>query len=300
MKNYLPKTTQCRILLTLLAGVTAAILAACQDDNAAAANTPVTPVAEPAQRINFGVYTADKATKVVEQFAPILRDLEESVSKKIGRPVKIQINVSSDYATGISALAKGEVHFSRLGPASYITASEENPNLQLLAMESKKGARTFNGIIAVHEDCEIEKLEDLKGQSFAFGSRLSTIGCFLSQAELMAAGLRGTDFEKFDFLERHDTVGMAVIAREYTAGALKESTFKELAEQGHPIKVLKKFENVTKPWVAHSSLDREVFDALRDSLLEMKGSSISKDGFLSALDSHYDPVRVAMKLAQNF
>ena len=210
------------------------------------------------------------------------------------------MRVSAEYEDGIEILTKGKVDFSRLGPASYITAKEENPDLELLAMESKKGSRIFNGIIAIRNDSGVKSLEDLKGTSFAFGDPLSTIGRYLSQSELLKAGLKGTDFSKFEYLGRHDTVGMAVVAGEYTAGALKESTFDDLVEDGSPLKALKKFNNVTKPWVARSSLDRETFDALRTSLLELVGSSISKDGFLPASDADYDIVREAMKLSQSF
>jgi phosphonate transport system substrate-binding protein len=253
-----------------------------------------------AQKIKFGVYTADKASAVVEEFAPILDDLEKAISDKLARPVKIELDVFSKYEEGVAAIADGRVHFSRLGPASYITAKEMNPELELLAMESKKGSRVFHGVIAIHRDCEITTLAELKGKSFAFGNQLSTIGCYLSQAELLKAGLKGTDLEKFEFLDRHDIVGMAVVAGDFTAGALKDSTFKDLVDQGQPIKALMEFENVTKPWVVHPSLDREVLDALRSTLLEMKTSSVSKDGFLPASDSDYESIRVAMAIAQNF
>ena len=260
----------------------------------------IAPEAPAAEIIRFGVYTADKATTVVEQFSPILGALETAVSERLGKPVQISMKVSSSYDGGISDIVDGKVHFSRLGPAAYVVAKTANPDLKLLAMESKGGGRTFYGIIAIHKDSEIGSLSELKGKSFAFGDPLSTIGRYLAQSELIASGIYGADLERYEFLGRHDTVGTAVAAGDFTAGALKESTFKSLVTDGEPLKVLKKFENVTKPWVVHPSLDAEIEAALKASILELDATSISKDGFIEADEKYYSSIRAAMEEAENF
>ncbi len=279
-------------------------LIGCQSNNEEPASVAETPaqtesVAE-SKVVLFGLYTADKASTVVEEFAPTIDSLEKSVNEKLEEPIEIQFKIANEYQQGISQIADGTVHFSRLGPASFVLSKEQNPDLQLLAMESKKGERVFNGIIAIHADSDIETVEGLAGKSFAFGDELSTIGRYLSQALLLEAGLSSDKFEKYEFLGRHDTVGMAVAAGDFTAGALKESTFKKLVEDGQPIKALTKFDNVTKPWVAHQSLDSKIVEAISQSLLEMESSSVSKDGFLTATEAHYAPVREAMTASKKF
>ncbi len=254
----------------------------------------------PCETIRFGVYTADKATTVVEQFAPILEALESATSEKLGRLVHISLTVSASYNGGISDIVEGNVHFSRLGPASFVMAKAKNPDLGLLAMESKGGKRTFFGIIAVHKDSEIGSVTELKGKSFAFGDPLSTIGRYLAQSELLKHGIRGADLKRYDFLGRHDTVGMAIAAGDFSAGALKASTFDKLVADGEPLKILQKFKNVTKPWVSHPTLDAEVAAALQASILELDATSISKDGFLEADEKYYTPIQTAMKRAEEF
>jgi len=93
----------------------------------------------------FGIYTADAASTVMRQILPLLDGLEAS----LGAEVQPQI---FNYEDGIQAIAEGKVDFMRLGPASYVMVSRQNPEIQLLAMESKKGGRTFKGVIAVHDD----------------------------------------------------------------------------------------------------------------------------------------------------
>ena len=252
------------------------------------------------ETIVFGIYTADKASKVVEEFAPVVVDLEKQATAELGRPIQIQMRVASTYSAGVEDLIEGRVQFSRLGPASYVQAKEKNPELKLLAMESNGGKRTFKGVIAVQEESDIETLEDLRGRSFAFGDQNSTIGRYLAQATLLRAGIDSSDFENIAYLGRHDIVGMAVAAGEYSAGALKEGTFKALVAEGQPLRVLATFDNVTKPWVAHQSLAPDVVDALREGLLKMTTSGVSKDGFLPAQESDYDVITASMKEALAF
>lgn len=282
----------------------AILLLGCARDDADSL-TPQQPVAadkkghqdEASKAYRFGIYTTDAASTVTREISPLLTSLEAQLG------VEVDPYIYPDYEEGINGIATGEVDFMRLGPASYVFVRERNPEIHLLAMESKKGERTFSGVIAVHADASYETLAELKGKRFAFGDKLSTVGRYCSQNELIGAGVHGKDLAAYEYLERHDKVGMAVAAKEYDAGALKNSTFKSLVEQGEKIRALKKFDVVTKPWVARSDLDSERLEALRAALfsLELKSlQAVAKDGFLSAQDEYYQPIRDAIKASRTF
>ena len=85
---------------------------------------------------------------------------------------------------------------------------------------------------------------------------------------------------------------------QYDAGALKESTFRKLVKKGQPLKALAVFENVTKPWVAHSDMSDFLFFKIQQALINIKDKtvlrSIKKDGFIEATDSEYDFIRDAI------
>ncbi len=68
--------------------------------------------------LKFGVYTADKPTAVVTQFRPLIKILESDLTKTLGETVNIKFQISGSYEAGILALVKGDVDFSRFGPAS--------------------------------------------------------------------------------------------------------------------------------------------------------------------------------------
>lgn len=254
--------------------------------------------------LKFGVYTSDKPTTMVTMFRPLLNSLEKRLTQKLGEPVKISLQVARNYKKGISALVEGDVDFSRMGPASYISSKEKNSELRLLAMESKKGKKIFYGIICVHENSQIKTISQLKGQRFAFGNENSTIGRYLSQHLLVNNKIFSSNLASYNYLGRHDRVGTAVGSKKYDAGALKESTFKKLKKKGVPIRELARFPNVTKPWIASSKMKKETFIALRTALIEFKDSealkNIKKQGFLPTNDNDYTTIRESIKTNPQF
>lgn len=249
-------------------------------------------------QLTFGLYTSDKATSMVKQFRPVLNALEDKMTSKLGEPVQIKMQISKNYQQGLANLVEGRVDFSRFGPSSYVLAKHLNPEIKILAMESKNGGKTFNGVICVHQDSSIQSAKELTGKSFAFGDEHSTIGRYLSQSYLAEHAITAQALNSYEYLGRHDKVGAAVASEQYDAGALKESTYKKLISKGAPLRVIASFENVTKPWIASSSLKPEIVENLKESLLELADpkalKAIKKDGFLPGSDSDYEKIRIAM------
>ncbi len=293
----------------LLAGlVLSLVLTACGNGDAQtttasekgeSASNQATNTNRPSRAIVFGVYATDKVSVVIKQFRPTLDVLQTRLSELLGENVTIRSEVAPTYRKGVSALVEGSVDFSRLGPASFVEATRDNPGLHLLAVETKKGKTTFSGVIAVHPKSEIKTIADLKGKRFAFGDEMSTIGRYLAQHELVKHGIFKRDLAGHEYLGRHDRVGIAVASREYDAGALKEGTFKKLVAKGRELRVLHRFDNVTKPWVARSKLDARVVAAMRKVFREFQGpvalKALGATGFVEGNTGLYQPIREAME-----
>ena len=239
-----------------------------------------------------------------KKFKPMLRYIEDEIATRIEDAPQIKLVIYKTYELALRAFINDEVDFVRFGPASYVIAKDRNPEVRLLAIEENKGKRRFNGIICVREDSPFGSLADLRGKSFAFGDENSTIGRYLSQAELVEAGVTSSDLEKFDYLGRHDKVVAAVLHGKYDAGAAKESTFAKYKENG--LRELKAFDNVTKPWGARGGIAENQFIALQDVLLKttdpdiLKTFSKSLSGFAPCKDSEYDFVRKGMESSRSF
>ena len=254
--------------------------------------------------LTFGTYAADKPTDTVRKYRPFLLFLAEQMSMELGETVTIKMKIAKEYQTGIDQLASGEVDFARFGPASYVHVMARNSGVQLVTMESKNGAKRFKGVIVVHADSDIQSLDQLSGRSFAFGDELSTIGRYLAQAHLLEAGISSAALQDFAYLGRHDLVGEAVGAGRFSAGALKESTFKKLVAKGVPNRELVSFDNVTKPWLASADVSPRIVAAMRRVMLSSENEEIvrqiSKNGFLAGTDADFDFVRRAMTQSNLF
>lgn len=254
--------------------------------------------------LRFGVYAADKPSEMVRTFRPALNLLEQSLTRRLGELVTIRMTVAGTYEEGVDDLVKGRVDFSQFGPVSYVNAKAALPALEILAMETNKGTKSFNGAIVVAEESPIQRVEELHGKRFAFGDDTSTIGRFLAQLYLLEHEVHANDLERYDYLLRHDAVASAVAEGRYDAGAVKESSIQRQNKQGKRLRAIAIFPNVTKPWVAHPGLSREVVGALRTALIELSNpealEALGVDGFAPGEDHEYDRIRRAMERNPEF
>lgn len=247
----------------------------------------------------FGTYSPDKPSAMVAQLRPSLNVIAKSMSEILDEEVEIRMKVVRSYDDGVALIVEGKVDFTRLGPASYVRAKDRNPGIDVLAMENKHGAKQFNGIIAVHEDSDITDVSQLRGRSFAFGSKRSTLGRYFSQLFLMRNGIYANDLAKFEYLGRHDKVGRAVGSGLFDAGALEETTFGKLVAKGVPIRAIAKFSNSTRPWVSRADLPSRIETALREAMLGLADPQALKalrfEGFFEGDDSDYEKTREAIR-----
>ncbi|MHC4076915.1 MAG: PhnD/SsuA/transferrin family substrate-binding protein, partial [Planctomycetota bacterium] len=253
--------------------------------------------------LTFGVYTSDKATTMYRMFTPVLEHLQERLERQLHRSVDTELRIYKTYDEALDAFVAGKVDFVRFGPASYVLALARNPKIQLLAVELKGGKKTFKGMVVVRQDSPIQRLSDLRGRSFAFGDRNSTIGRYLAQDTLLEAKIWAQDLSYHAYLGRHDRVFRAVQYGDYDAGSVKENTYQKLNKKNQ-LRALARFDNVTNPWIARSGLDPRVTAALRSALLGANDkkalASLKVDGFVTATDKDFSPIRDSMKRAETF
>lgn len=246
--------------------------------------------------LKFGVYTSDKPTEMYKKFKPITDYLELKLKKKI------TLKIYPTYESAIDGLVNGEYDFGRTGPASYIIAKEKNNDIKLLVQEINKGEKRFNGVFITKETSNIKSLLDLKDKNFAFGDDKSTIGRYLSQAEMIKSGITSKDLKSFKYLDRHDKVALAVVNGDFDAGVVKESTFKKYKDRG--LISFYKFDNVTKPWFVRANLPEQDFNELKNAMINIKDKNVLKifggDGFVETTDDEYNFVREGMNLSKQF
>lgn len=255
--------------------------------------------------LHCGVYTSDRATEMYKTFTPLLEAASASLTQQLHRPVDVELVISRTYNAAQEQLASGGVDIARFGPASYVLTKEKAPGISIIAVEEVGEKRNFNGILFVRADSGIAQLAQLRGKTFAFGDKCSTIGRYLPQVALVESGMHANDLTHYAYLERHDKVVTAVLNGEYDAGAAKEATVAKYQNRQPGLRVLKILTNVTKPWLAREGLDSAVVAALRKFLLSYHDEKIltlldDASGFQLGKDEDYDPIRKAMKAAEEF
>lgn len=268
---------------------------------ACAAVLILAPVSRAAAEVHlvFGVYASDKPSAMVEQIRPTLDVVERNLAGTLHDTVKIDLKVLRDYETGVAVLTSGDVDFARLGAASYVEAKGEAPGIELLASELNGDSIYFNGVICVQRDGPIHEIADLRGRTFAFGAEQSTMGRYVAQHFLAQSGITASDLKSFEYLGRHDRVATAVAAGQFDAGALEETIFNKLVNEGLALRPLASYRDLTKAWVTRVGLDPQITARLREALVAMRDPAALKalrfDGFTAASDSDYDPTRAAIK-----
>jgi len=249
--------------------------------------------------LTFGVYASDKPSAMVAQVRPTLDIVEQNLASVLKDTVRIKLDVLRDYQTGVQVLTSGQIDFARLGAASYVTAKDEAPGIELLVAELNGDAKSFGGVICVRQDSPIRVVSDLKDKTFAFGAEQSTMGRYVAQLYLSRAGITAANLKSFSYLDRHDRVAAAVAAGQFDAGALEETMFNKLANEGLPIRAIASFRDATKAWVARVGLEPDIKSALRKALVAVRDPEALKalrfDGFEEATDADYAGTRAAIK-----
>ncbi len=251
--------------------------------------------------LRFATYASERPSEELKKMEPFRLYLEQALAKQ-GVSISVKMRIFPTYEQAIAAVGRGTTDFARLGPVSYVIAKQQNPNIQLLAMESNHGAKYFNGVILVATHSLVRNLSDLKGKRFAFGEVNSTTGRYLVQELLMDAGIGARDLAYYEFIGRHDKVAFAVAAGNYDAGAVNETTLEKYGKT-KGLRALLTYPSPTHAWVARANLAVRIAAPLQKSLFSMKGDAlkyIGRDGFLPAKDSDYDGMRDSMIKTKGF
>ena len=99
--------------------------------------------------LSIGLQNSSKPSAMVRKYRPLVSELQRKVAKKLGKSVRIRMQIAKSNPTGIEYLASGKVDFALLGAATYVEAKTENPDIQILAIESKNRTKVVNGIICL-------------------------------------------------------------------------------------------------------------------------------------------------------
>ncbi len=163
-------------------------------------------------------------TELQRKFKPLGNYLEQ----KIG--MKVEFTPVTDNAAAVEALINNKLDMVWFGAFTFVQAKVRSNN-QVIPLVQREEDEKFKSVF-ITTDKNINKLEDLKGKTFSFGSESSTSGHLMPRSFLLAAKINpDTDFKRIAFTGAHDATVAAIAGGKVDAGALNISVWEKLVHE---------------------------------------------------------------------
>ncbi|MDF2521098.1 MAG: phosphonate transporter substrate-binding protein [Clostridia bacterium] len=289
-----------KLIALILTAIMLISLSGCSADNQ--------PAADKAEKSVFkiGAIPDQNAADLNRNFGA----MAEYLSKATG--LQVEFVPSVDYAALVTAFERGDIHMAWFGGLTHVQARSLVPEAEAIAQRPRD--EQFHSVFIVQKELNVDKLEDLKGLSFTFGSESSTSGHLMPRYFLMEAGLDpAKDFEGApNFSGSHDNTYNLVQAGTFKAGALNEAVWeKAVAEKKVDLNKVKVF--YTTPayydynWTINSNeyVDKVFGEGTRqnvkEALLSMDNDQadilalFQTDKFIEANNENYQAIETVAK-----
>ncbi|MCG9751313.1 phosphate/phosphite/phosphonate ABC transporter substrate-binding protein [Vibrio brasiliensis] len=240
-----------------------------------------------AQTLTFGIVPQQSASRLAEQWTPIMDYLSETTG------IKVVFSTAPDIPTFEQRLANGMYDIAYMNPYHYTVFSHQ-PGYRAIVKAKDKQIR---GIIVARKNDQIESLEQLDNSKLAFPSPAAFAATILTQSDLNKAGIN----YQVDYVSSHDSVYLGVAKGFYPAGGGVVRTFNSLPDViKSQLKLIWKTDPYTPHAIAvHPRLSADLVNQLQSSLLALVSSDVGKDqlaklslkGFVTAQDKDWDDIR---------
>ncbi|MDO8702917.1 MAG: putative selenate ABC transporter substrate-binding protein [Undibacterium sp.] len=163
-------------------------------------------------------------TELQRKFKPLGAYLE----KKLG--MKVEFTPVTDYAASVEGLVNNKLDMVWFGGFTFIQAKVRSKDKVIPLVQREEDEKFKSVFITTKTD--INKLDDLKGKTFTFGSESSTSGHLMPRSFLLGAKINpDTDMKRIAFSGAHDATVAAVSGGKVDAGALNISVWEKLVAQ---------------------------------------------------------------------
>jgi phosphate/phosphite/phosphonate ABC transporter binding protein len=227
----------------------------------------------------MGVIPLDSPAETYRRFTP----LADYLSRSIGQ--RVELSTAVDFVQTLKDFEEGATQLAYLTPTTYIEAKKKFGAV-LLVKALRNGTPYTHSVIVVRSGSEISSVEAIKGRRFAFGDRMSTSSYLIPRAMLADAGVSLGDLAHYSFLGHHDTVAAAVLAGEYDAGGIRESTAKLF--EGRGLTVIKTSIDIPEFNICVSKdMDKTTAERLKLALTSMGRRDAEQARALTMIDPDY-------------
>ncbi|MBC3932948.1 putative selenate ABC transporter substrate-binding protein [Undibacterium sp. CY22W] len=180
--------------------------------------------AQTQQVLRVSAIPDEAPTELQRKFKPLGAYLE----KKLG--MKVEFTPVTDYAASVEGLINKKLDMVWFGGFTFVQAKVRSKDQVIPLVQREEDEKFKSVFVTTHKD--INKLEDLKGKTFSFGSESSTSGHLMPRSFLLAAKINpDSDMKRIAFSGAHDATVAAVAGGKVDAGALNISVWEKLVAQ---------------------------------------------------------------------
>ncbi|MBI4497100.1 MAG: putative selenate ABC transporter substrate-binding protein [Chloroflexi bacterium] len=160
------------------------------------------------------------------QFGAMARYLSEATG------LKVEYVPMVDYAALVTAFERGEIHLAWFGGLTAVQAMAVVPDAEAFAQRPRDAE--FHSKFIVRAGLLVQRLEDLKGLTFTFGSESSTSGHLMPRYFMLKAGITPERDLKGppNFAGSHDKTIQLVESGAFQAGAVNEAVWEARLKEG--------------------------------------------------------------------
>src|SRR5262249_30941395 len=226
---------------------------------------PLPSAAEDTLRVS--AIPGESPTELQRKFTPLGAYLEKATRAKVSFvPV-------SDYAATVEGLAAKKLDLVWYGGFTFVQARRRTGTA--IPFVQREEDAQFHSNFIVSADSKAQKLADLKGFNFAFGSVSSTSGHLMPRYFLLQNGIDpDKDFAKVAYSGAHDVTAKWVESGKVQAGVLNESVLEKLFEEKKIDKSKVRVLWTTPPyfdynWTVRGDLDPKLAEQIKRAFLAL-------------------------------
>ena len=250
-------------------------------------------------KLTLGFMPYLSAEILMKKYTPLATYL----SKELG--INVEIVIAKNYTQHIEDTGNDKLDISFLGGSPYVVITKKYGKKPLLVRYEFNNKPTFGSVIFVAKDSKIKDIAELKGKSFAFGNKKSTLSTQVPLYMLMNKNVTLDELSRYAFLNNHENVIYGVALGDFVGGAVATEVFNE--NKTNSVKLLASSKDIsTHVFVTRSNMNKHLQKKIKEVLLKLKDSKTNQDilksisgtltGFVDVKDSDYNYHREMLKV----
>lgn len=231
------------------------------------------------------------------QYLPFLKYLENETG------LRFELRFTPTSSTIVDDLGEGVVQFAAVGADTYIAAHEKYGVIPLARGLNSEGRAEYQSVIIVAPESPIQKVEDLRGKRFAFGSVTSTQGHLIPRIILTEHRISLDDLGGYEYTGSHRNCANAVASGRFDVGGMQDTMGRRMAEGGIVRIIYTSKFYPSSGIAANKDVPGEVIEKVKQALLHFKPEGKDAEGlyhwdqtempngFTEAFDEDYADLR---------